>query len=164
MEHNFDHQTWRLAQKTASLKILYEAAVNISQVQDPSKLLIQYLRIFREMVNGCSASVHLFTSPGHAALFACIDSHNQIFLKHQLLPIPFCQCGRVLLPGGGLCEQEKFSCSLRCGSPMYSSDKIELLDIPLQCRNKILGNYYIWVKRNIVGREDVRELLTTIGR
>lgn len=164
MDNRVDHQTWRLAQKTASLKILYESAVSINQVQDLSTLLTQNLRTFKEMVNGYAASVWLFTPNGHHNLLACIDSTNKIFLEHELKPIPLCLCGRALIPGEILCENSAKFCSRLLDRTIYNSKEIESLEVPLQCHSEVLGNYRIWVERGIAGREDMRELFTTIGR
>lgn len=164
MDSRVDQQTRRLAQKTASLKILYESAVSINQVKDLSTLLTQNLRIFKEMVNGYTASVWLLNSNGSNDLLACIDSDNKIYLEHELKPIPLCLCGRVLIPGEILCKYKTELCSRRLNCNMYGPNEIESLEIPLQCHSEILGHYRIWGECGIAGREEMRELLTTIGR
>lgn len=165
MDSRVAHQTKRLAQKTASLNILYEAAASINQIQDQSTLLIRYLRVFKEMVNGRAATVRLIAQDGREQLLACIDSNNKIFLEHELLPLPLCKCGRILIPGDILCERDAKECSKRLNRPMYGLDEIEFLDVPLQYHSERLGNYRIWVDRlGMASREDMRDILATIGR
>ncbi|MCP5305929.1 MAG: hypothetical protein H6953_10825 [Chromatiaceae bacterium] len=51
MDNRVSRHTTRLAQKTASLKILYEVAASINQAHDLEDLLLRYLRVLKEMVN-----------------------------------------------------------------------------------------------------------------
>lgn len=165
MDGRVAQQTKRLAQKTASLKILYEAAVSINQVQDLTQLLTRYLRMLKEMVNGHSATLRLVTTDGHSHLLACIDGNNRVFLEHELLPIPLCKCGQVLIPGASLCRGNVNLCSSRFKQPMYSAKESEILEVPLQYHHERLGSYHILVNSaGAAGREDMRDILVTIGR
>ncbi len=164
MDNRVAQQTKRLAQKTASLKILYEAIASINQPQDLHELLIRYLRILKEMVNGRSATARLISKDGQQQLLVCIDTNNQILTKQKLLPMRICHCGQILIPGNILCNQNPKQCSKRLGRPMYGPDAIECLNIPLDYHDEQLGTYQIWVDRPGVGsREDILELLVTIG-
>ena len=59
MDSRVSRHTTRLAQKTASLKILYDVAASVNQAQDLEELLLRFLRVLKEMVNGISATVRL---------------------------------------------------------------------------------------------------------
>ena len=64
MDNRVSRHTTRLAQKTASLKILYDVAASINQAQDLEELLLRFLRVLKEMVNGVAASVRIEQADG----------------------------------------------------------------------------------------------------
>lgn len=167
MDGRVAQQTKRLAQKSASLKILYEVAASINQAEDLTTLLIRYLKVFKDMANGRAATLQLFTITGRKRLIACIDSEERVRQINELLPLPLCRCGRVLLPGEILCEFKlAYGCASQCAGVMRGPHEVELLEIPLQYNQERLGVYRIWVDSfggRAASREDVRELLATIG-
>ncbi|MEJ2322844.1 MAG: histidine kinase, partial [Gammaproteobacteria bacterium] len=56
MDSRVERQTRRLAQKTASLKILYDVAATINQTESLDDLLMRFLRVLKEMVSGKAAT------------------------------------------------------------------------------------------------------------
>ncbi len=164
MDHRVARQTRRLAQKTASLKILYDAAISINQAQNLEELLTRFLRNLKEMVNGRAATVRLRMPDGRMRLVACIGLENELSLEEDILPIRLCQCGKALSPGDVLCEQDADQCTRLQGRRMFGRDAIEVVEVPLAYHDDLLGLYQIYVpKPGISGREDVMELLSTIG-
>lgn len=164
MDNRVARQTRRLAQKTASLNILYQAAASITQAQDLTQLLIRYLRTLKDMVNGRTATVYLREPDDRLRLVGSAVQDNSVLLEHEMLPLPLCRCGRALVPGEVLCEQDAADCSKRNGRPMYGPEEVEAIEVPLAYHGENLGIYRIFVdKPGIGGREDVLELLTTIG-
>jgi two-component system nitrate/nitrite sensor histidine kinase NarX len=74
-------------------------------------------------------------------------------------------CGRALTPGDILCDGDAAACGARNGQPMFPPDAVEALSVPLAYHDDVLGSYTIYVDRpGIAGREDIRELLATIGQ
>jgi two-component system, NarL family, nitrate/nitrite sensor histidine kinase NarX len=164
MDNRVARQTRRLAQKTASLKILYEVAASINHAQDLTELLTRYLRILKEMVNGRTATVRLAAPDGRSRIVGSVGPDNTLMLEHEMLPLALCRCGRVLVPGEVLCDQNPRECSRRNGRRMYGPSELEVVEVPLQYHDERLGTYRIYVDRpGIGGREDVLDLLTTIG-
>jgi len=164
MDERVERQTRRLAQKTASLKILYEVAVSLNQAEDLTQLLVRYLRTLKEMVNGRSATVYLREPDDRLRLVASIGEENEVLLEHQMLPLPLCRCGRVLVPGEILCEHDAADCSRRNRRSMLGPERVEVVEVPLDYHDESLGLYRIFVERpGVAGREDILELLTTIG-
>lgn len=164
MDHRVARQTRRLAQKTASLNILYEVAASINHAEDINRLLLRYLRTLKEMVNGRAASVRLQCPDGRLRLVGCIALDNRLLLEQDMLPVTLCRCGRALTPGDILCDQDARLCARRNGRPMYGPDEVERIEVPLEYRDQRLGVYRVYVDRpGIAGREDILELLTTIG-
>jgi len=164
MDNRVARQTTRLAQKTASLKILYDVAASINHAKDLDDLLIGFLRILKEMVNGRAATVRLVMPDGKMRLVGSIGLDNDILRKQDLYPVQLCVCGTALAPGDILCEKDPRRCSLINGRRMFGTDEIDLVTVPLEYHDEVLGIYSIFVERpGISGREDILELLKTIG-
>ncbi|KOR28298.1 hypothetical protein TI04_11330, partial [Achromatium sp. WMS2] len=163
MDNRVSNQTRRLAQKTASLKILYEAATSITQVQDLTELLIKYLKIFKNMVNGHAATVRLNDRTGKFYLIACIDKDNTLWSERELLPVPLCECGNILIPGEFLCSNRSKFCHRYFKNTIPNTNAVEIIQIPLQYHNENLGYYSILVDTEIAKREELRDLLAIIG-
>ena len=164
MDSRVARHTTRLAQKTASLKILYDVAASINQAANLDELLLRYLRVLKEMANGMAATVRLVQENGQMRLVGAIGLNDVLLKEQQLLPLDLCVCGKALSPGDILCEQEERYCSRRLGRNMFGSDEIELVRVPLEYHDDVLGYYQLYVQRpGISGREDILELLQTIG-
>lgn len=164
MDSRVARQTTRLAQKTASLKILYDVAATINQANDLDDLLLRFLRVLKEMVNGKAATVRLCTSEQKMRLVGSIGLEDVVLTEKQMLPVQLCICGTALTPGDILCSKDPVHCSRINGRKMFGNDEIEVVSVPLEYHNEKLGNYSIFVeKRGITQREDIMELLSTIG-
>ncbi len=165
MDSRVARQTARLAQKTASLKILYDAAATINQAQGLDELLLRFLRVLKEMVNGRSATVRVLTPDGRMQLVGCIDAGNVLIREHDMLPVRLCVCGKALSPGDILCTADVERCTVLNGRQMLGPERVEAVTVPLAYHDDVLGQYTIYVDRpGVAGREDIRELLATIGQ
>jgi two-component system nitrate/nitrite sensor histidine kinase NarX len=164
MDSRVARHTSRLAQKTASLKILYDVAASINQAQGLDELLLRFLRILKEMVNGLAATVRVVMPDGRMRLVGSIGLDNDVVREHEMLPLQLCVCGTALSPGDILCENNAKHCSRSLGRRMFGSSQIEVVTVPLEYHGDVLGLYNVFVKKpGISGREDILELLATIG-
>lgn len=164
MDSRVARHTTRLAQKTASLKILYDVAATINQAGDLDDLLLRFLRVLKEMVNGKAAIVRLKTSGEKMRLVGSIGLEDVVLTEKQMLPVQLCVCGTALTPGDILCEKNPEQCSRLNGREMFGSNEIEVVSVPLEYHGELLGNYSIFVDRSgITEREDIMDLLATIG-
>jgi two-component system nitrate/nitrite sensor histidine kinase NarX len=164
MDSRVSRHTTRLAQKTASLKILYDVAASINRAQDLEALLLRFLRVLKEMVNGVAGTVHLEQPDGTRRVVGSIDVNNQVLRERQMLPLSLCPCGKALSPGDVLCDIPARHCVHQLKRVMFGRDEIELVTVPLDYHGELLGIYHVFVKRpGISGREDILELLQTIG-
>ena len=164
MDDRVARQTARLAQKTASLKILYDVAASINRAPDLEQLLLRFLRILKEMANGRTAKIRLATHEGGMRVVGCIGLNDEVIREQGLLPVPVCRCGMALTPADILCEQDAEHCARINDRPMFNADAIERVRVPLEYHDKLLGVYDIFVPRpGVSGREDILELLSTIG-
>lgn len=164
MDSRVSRHTARLAQKTASLKILYDVAATINQADNLDELLLRFLRVLKEMVNGLAASVRLVQQDGRMRLVGAIGLNDTLLTEQQMLPLDLCVCGTALSPGDVLCEHPERHCSRQLSRNMFGSDEVEAIQVPLEYHDELLGQYTVYVRKpGVSGREDIIELLDTIG-
>ena len=164
MDSRVSRHTTRLAQKTASLKILYDVAASVNQAQNLEELLLRFLRVLKEMVNGIAASIHLEQPDGSLRVVGSIGVNNEVLREREMLPLALCVCGKALSPGDVLCDNPARHCVSQLRRVMFGPDEIEMVSVPLDYHGEMLGVYQIYVRRpGISGREDILELLQSIG-
>ena len=164
MDSRIARHTTRLAQKTASLKILYDVAAAINREENLDALLLRFLRVLKEMVNGVAISARVVQEDGRTRLVGTIGLDDRVRTERELLPLEICPCGAPLSPGDVLCDHEARFCEREMGQRMFGPDEVELVEVPLEHHGDVLGHYRIYVKRpGVSGREDILELLQTIG-
>lgn len=164
MDSRVSRHTTRLAQKTASLKILYDVAASVNQAQNLEELLLRFLRVLKEMVNGVAASIRLEQPDGSLRVVGSIGVNNEVLREREMLPLALCLCGKALSPGDVLCDNPARHCVGQLRRVMFGDEDIEMVTVPLDYHGEMLGLYQIYVhKPGISGREDILELLQTIG-
>ncbi|RLW69089.1 MAG: hypothetical protein B6D71_11560, partial [gamma proteobacterium symbiont of Stewartia floridana] len=139
MEVRVARQTLRLAQKTTNLQVLYDVAAGINQSENLDELLLEYMGVFKRMVNARSATVHLVLPDDKVRQVGCIDLDGRLYNEQQLLPIKLCQCGITLSPGDILCNQNPRLCAYRNGRRMFSADEVERVSVPMWYHGDVLG-------------------------
>ncbi len=164
MDSRVARQTMRLAQKTASLKILYDVAASINRADNLDELLLRFLRVLKEMVNGMVTTVRLVHEDGNMRLVGAIGLNDVVLTGQEMLPLDLCLCGTALSPGDMLCEHSERYCVRQLGRNMFGPDEVERVTVPLDYHGDALGFYHVYVsKPGISGREDILELLKTVG-
>jgi len=165
MDNRVASQTRRLAQKTASLHILYDVANSINEARSLDELLTRFLRVLKEMVGGLAATVQLTMPEGRMRAVACLGLDNQVTRGAEILPIRLCRCGIALTPGDILCEHDPEHCSLLQGRRMFGTDEIEVIEVPLRYHEEIMGLYRLYAPKSVTAeREELMEMLLTVGR
>ncbi len=164
MDSRVARQTMRLAQKTASLKILYDVAAGIHQADSLEALLLRFLRELKEMVNGRAATVRLVMADGTRRLVGSIGLDDDLVREQDMAPVDLCLCGSVLAPGDIICDRDARYCSRVYGRRMFGSNEVDVVTVPLEHRDELLGVYSIFVdKPGVSAREDIMDLLLTVG-
>jgi len=165
MDTRVARQTMRLAQKTASLKILYDVAAEIARAESLDALLLRFLRTLKEMVNGRAATARLVAPDGRPRLVGSIGLNDDLVREQDMAPVDLCLCGTVLCPGEIVCDNDLRYCSRVYGRRMFDSDELEVVTVPLKHHDELLGAYSIFIERSgISRREDILDLLATIGQ
>jgi len=158
-------QTERIAQKTHSLEILYDVAASISVSRDLNDLLTRFLHTLTDVVDAQAATVRLLSDDGQMRLVASTGLNPDFVSREQLVPVDRCLCGQAVSGGQILCQDDVRKCGELVGQPPAHDEDLEMIAVPLQYRGTNLGVYNLFVKRQgMVAREDVKELLTSIGQ
>jgi len=164
MDNRIARQTMRLAQKTASIKILYDVAAGINESESLDTLLLHFLHVLKEMINGRAAVARLVMSDGSRRLIGAIGLDEDRLTDPELAQMDFCMCNNVLAKGEMACDPSQRYCSRIYGRGIFRGDEIEVVTVPLEHRDELLGYYTIFVnKPGISGREDILELSFSIG-
>lgn len=95
MDNRVARHTTRLAQKTASLKILYDVAGSINEAKDMDQLLIRFLRILKEMVNGLAGTVRIAQADGGFKLVGSIGLDDRVASSDGLFPVEHVKRAKV---------------------------------------------------------------------
>jgi two-component system nitrate/nitrite sensor histidine kinase NarX len=166
MESLVHEQTERLAQKTRSLEILYDVATNINAARDLDDLLKRFLPTMQEVVDARAASVRLVTEDGQMRLVASRGLGDEVAEAERLLPLDRCLCGKAIAAGDIKYQEDIRQCCEVIGRPFFDdAGDVKMIAVPLQYRGRTMGVYNLFVtETGIVAREDIKELLMSIGR
>ena len=158
-------QSVRLARKTQSLDILYEVATALSQPGSLEQLLDGFLDTFIELVDARAASVRLATGDGHTRLVSSRGLAPEVAEHDRLMAVARCPCGWAASEGGLRIQSGTAACAALIGRPMLERDCTELVVIPVQYQDRILGVYNLFLDRPLAAMgEDMHDLLISVGR
>jgi two-component system nitrate/nitrite sensor histidine kinase NarX len=157
--------TVRLARKTQSLDILYEVATGLSQPGSLEQLLDGFLDTFIELVDARAASVRLVTEDGHTRLISSRGLAPEVAERDRLMPTGRCPCGWAAREGGLRIQRGTAACAALVGRPLLERDCTELVVVPVQYQDRILGVYNLFLDRPLAAMgEDMHDLLISVGR
>ena len=158
-------QAVRLARKTQSLDILYAIATGLSQPGSLEQLLDGFLDTFIELVDARAASVRLATGDGHTRLIASRGLAPEVAERDRLMPAGGCPCGWAASEGRLRIQRGTAPCAALIGLPMLERDCTELVAVPVQYQDRILGVYNLFLDRPLAAMgEDMPDLLISVGR
>lgn len=165
MDNRVSRHTRRLAQQTAFLKVLYDVAAEINHTASLDALLMRFLVVLKNMLNGCAAAVSLITPEGHVRLVGSVDAEDRILSGHDQVPIYLCECGKALAHGDPLCPRmPRRRCVAEVPWRMEGHDRVETIEVPLLHHDEALGYYRVFVEPSgISSNEELMELLSSIG-
>ena len=165
VESLVNKQTGRLREKKQSLELLYDMAASINSSRDLSDLLGKFLKTLKDLIGAEAACVRLLTPEGDMELIGSIGLDEVFVKREKLMPANVCLCGDVMGSGRMECKSDLRSCDITFAENNYQTDELQLLVIPLQYQEKVLGVYNLFVAhgRAVAYREN-EELLTSIGR
>jgi len=165
MDTRVQNQTEHIADKSRSLEILYDIATSLSSSQNLDDLLEQFLDTLMTLVDTRAASVRLLDSQNMTRLVASRGFSDDIKEQEKLVNIDRCLCGKITLHGGIGIQKGIDACNQFLSCAIIDGDCKEMLVIPLQYQDRILGVYNIFLDRpsKELGK-DIRDLLNSIGK
>lgn len=165
MDSEVRKQTERTEMKNRSLEILYDVAASINTSRDLNDLLKRFLLTLSGVTNAKAATVRLLTDDDQMRLVASLGLDEEIIREEELVSTQRCMCGKAATLGEIHTQTNIQQCGRYAGRDFFEEENIEMLAVPLQYRGKTLGVYNLFVPRpGLVGREDIKDLLTSIGR
>lgn len=156
--------TEHMAQKARSLSVLYDVAASISVSRDLDDLLTRFLHTLTEVVGAQAAAVRLLDENGKMKLVASIGLDREVAQRERVLPVKECLCNQAAAGEDVLVQADMQPCSKRVGRSFFHEDERSMLAVPLQYRGRTLGVYNLYVNPESFEHEDLKDLLTSIGR
>jgi two-component system nitrate/nitrite sensor histidine kinase NarX len=165
MDQEVRKQTERIEMKNRSLEILYDVAASINTSRDLNDLLKRFLITLSAVTNAKAATVRLLTDDDQMRLVASLGMDHDVADNEEYVAVGRCMCGQAVREGTLLSQDNVRQCSRFAGRPFFVDEDVEMIAVPLQYRGSNLGVYNLFVpKPGLVGREDIKDLLTSIGR
>jgi len=165
MDTQVQKQTEHIADKSRSLEILYDIATSLGSAQNLDELLEQFLDTLMTLVDARGASVRLLDSKHMTRLVASRGLSEEIKEEEKLVDIDRCLCGKITRHGGLGIQKGIDACNQFLSCPVIEGDCKEMVVVPLQYQDRILGVYNIFLDRpsRELGK-DARDLLNSIGK
>jgi len=165
MDARVKGQTEHIASKTRSLELLYDIAADLSTTRNLDELLEQFLDSLMVLVDAKAASVRMSSDDGNTYLVASRGLEPPVVAEEKAVPMNRCLCGHIARDGGIGIQKGISDCNKHLSQPLLRSQCSELIVVPLQYRDRILGVYNLFLDRPSAELgKDVRDLLNTIGR
>ena len=157
-------QTEHIASKSRSLEILYDIATDLSSARNLDELLGQFLDTLMVLFDARAATVRLNTGKNQTVLVASHGLSLDVVKQEQLVDLDRCLCGKIARAGGIGIQDGVAKCNRFLTCEMIEGPCSEMIVVPLQYQDRILGVYNIFLERpsSELGK-DVRDLLNSIG-
>lgn len=161
-----NRQERSIEQKQHHLSVLFDVATCINRADNLEDLLYRFLNTLKEVVDARAATVRLLDDNDQMRLVASIGLDTNVVSLEETLPSSDCLCGRAIHAGGVQVRSNLKQCGLLVGQPFFKDEsEVELLVIPLQYRDKMLGVYNLFIaKDQFEDLEEEHGLLISIGQ
>lgn len=157
-------QTERSAQKSHSLKLLYDVATTINNSRNVDELLERFLYTIKDLVHARAASVRLLSDGDNLRLVASIGLDDAVLRRERFISIKACECGAAVSEGRLKCQSVE-KCTKVIEYPLFDRPALKMIAVPLSYRGKVLGIYNLFVEKDeLIEREEFTGLLTSIGQ
>lgn len=164
-QQRLSRQEKYIAEKKRHLGVLYEVASCINRADSLEDLLNRFLLTLKEVVNAEAATVRLLDKDGKMRLVASIGLTDEAVALEDYLPSPSCLCGRAATDSEIKVRSDISQCNRLLGQELcQGKTAVELLAIPLQYRERILGVYNLFIPVGRYERSEDDELLISIGQ
>ncbi|MGD9000221.1 MAG: histidine kinase, partial [Granulosicoccaceae bacterium] len=164
MDMRVREQTEHIANKSRSLEILYDIATSLSSCNNLDDLLAQFLDTLMILVDARAASVRLIHN-NQTRLVASRGLSDDVKEQELFVDMNRCLCGKIAQHGGLGIQKDIELCNQFLDCNIVSGECKEMVVVPLQYRDRILGVYNLFLERpsSELGK-DARDLLNSIGK
>jgi len=152
----------RIALKTHSLEILYDAAAGVTDLHGLDELLKRFLITFKNLVHAHAAVVRLRNDDDKMRLVATtgISDDDEI---DRYVPLPECLKGTPIANSPIL--KTILSRNRLHKLTSFESNNLSLITIPIQYSGKTLGVYHLYIDNtDLIEKNELIQLFTSIGR
>ena len=158
-ELQVQRHTDHIAHKTRSLSILYDIASSINLSRSVETLLSEFLHTLTELINAQSSCAYLINEETNAELLTHINVAESLMKLHENL------CMDNQTNEDGSLRIKLMPCDRYLCKQYFSEQEIDILIVPLQYQEKLLGVYHFYVHKESLNMfNDYNELFTSIGR
>jgi two-component system nitrate/nitrite sensor histidine kinase NarX len=158
-ELQVQRHTDHIAHKTRSLSILYDIASSINLSRSVETLLSEFLHTLTELINAQSSCAYLISDETEVELLTHINVAEALITLHENL------CLDNQTNDDGSLRIKLMPCDQYLCKKYFSGEEIDILIVPLQYQEKLLGIYHFYVhKKSLNMFNDYHELFTSIGR
>ena len=157
-------QSFRTAQKSNSLSILYDVAKSINQSKDLETLLSHFLFTLKNLTRAKGATVRILTADNKLRLIAQSGINKEAVEAENCIAIETCICGESAI-AGEIKSQPIKQCEQIIGTSILHDESLTTIAVPMMYRGKCLGIYNFYVHESeLTEREELNGLLTSIGQ
>ncbi|MDH5258498.1 MAG: histidine kinase [Gammaproteobacteria bacterium] len=157
-------QSFRTAQKSNSLSILYDVAKSINQSKDLETLLSHFMFTLKNLTHARGASVRILTADNQLRLIAQSGLSKEAIEAENCISIDTCICGESAKQGLIKSQPIKL-CEKLIKTNIFDDDSLSTIAVPMMYRGKCLGIYNFYVSESeLTEREELNGLLTSIGQ
>jgi two-component system nitrate/nitrite sensor histidine kinase NarX len=163
LEAQVHRHTQNLERKTQALELLYEAVTSVNAAYEVDDLLAHFLRRLGDVFEADAAVLRVLDK----SRLTLMDSYGLDPESRFLEPsVPIRFVWRNNLFGKGAMEVRTESIGEVLGSEADDDTGTvrQIVSVPLQYRDSILGCYQLFIRSNAELASDTRELLAGIGR
>jgi len=153
----------RIAIKTHSLELLYDAAAGVTDLHGLDKLLKRFLITLKNLIHAQAATVRLLDNDNLFRLVAKTGIADENKNTPPILPLSQCLTGSSISDSPIL--QSRLTDSALPEFISLRNNNLILITVPVQYSDKTLGVFHLAIDdAGLIEKNEVIQLLTSIGR
>jgi two-component system nitrate/nitrite sensor histidine kinase NarX len=164
-QQRLSKQAKDIKQKNQHLSVLYDVAASINRASNLEDLLNCFLKTVQRVVEAEAATVRLVDSDNNMRLVASIGLQTDFLKCAASMPADQCLCLKSASTTKITLCTKNAKCGQLLDTAFMASADIEVLAIPLQYRERVLGVYNLFLEKSKQTKlENEAELLISIGQ
>ncbi|MBF0220030.1 MAG: GAF domain-containing protein [Gammaproteobacteria bacterium] len=168
MDGEIRRQSDKFAQKTRSLQTLYDVTLILNSSRDLDDMLNRFLEAMEDFINARAGIIRLVQQGGLSDEMELIASRGisaKVIEREKQVPLNRCLCGNAFTSGKVLFQRDLTPCSSFTQTPLFVDEAIEMVAIPLQYHQRLLGIYTLFIDRSHINPgSDVNALYSSLGQ